>query len=307
MDRLLITGGSGLLGLNWACSVRDRFDAVLATHRHSVQLAGTRCVSLELESPAVLMRQIRELAPRLIVHTAGMTSVEQCERFPLDAERANVTLAQHVAVAARELGIKLVHVSTDHLFAGDRAQASEEDEPQPLNVYARTKLQAERLVREVDPAALIVRTNFFGWGHAHRQSFSDWIVNSLRAGKNITMFDDVFFSPILADTLALTTHDIVAKDGRGVYNVVGETRVSKFDFANQIADCFGLSKALITRGRISDSSLSVTRPRDMSLDNAKVRNLLQRNLGSVNDFLAELHWQEQQGRAAELRNAVTEK
>lgn len=304
--RVLLTGGSGLLALNWACCVRRRFDVVLGTHRHRVSLAGTRSVALDLSSPERFTEQLRELAPDVVIHTAGMTSVEQCERFPQDAERANTLLAQHVSVAARACGIRLVHVSTDHLFAGDRPLLSENDRPDPLNAYARTKLRAEERVQAADPQALIVRTNFFGWGHAHRQSFSDWIIGSLRAGRTITMFDDVFFTPILADDLAVAVHELVAGGAAGVYHVVGEERISKYDFAHKVAAHFGLPRALIARGQIGKSGLRVPRPRDMSLDNTKARARLGHGLGAVGDFLEKLFRQEQQGRAAELRNAVTE-
>jgi dTDP-4-dehydrorhamnose reductase len=121
------------------------------------------------------------------------------------------------------------------------------------------------------------------------------------------MFDDVFFTPILADTLALVTHELAEKNASGTFNIVGEERLSKFDFANCVAERFGFSKALIMRGQISRSALSAARPHDMSLDNTKVRGLLGRNLGSLNDFLGELYRQERQGRTAELRNAVMEK
>lgn len=306
MDRLVITGGSGLLALNWACRMRRQFDVILGTHRHPVSLEGVRSVALDLESPNQLSRQLQVLEPKLVIHTAGMTSVEQCEQQPRDAEHANAGLTKNVAIATHGLGIKLVHISTDHLFTGNRPQSSEKDKPQPLNVYARTKLRAEGLVGEIDPQALIIRTNFFGWGHVYRQSFSDWIIQSLRAGREITMFDDVFFTPILVDDLALTAHEIIAKGASGVYNVVGEERISKYDFAYKVATCFGLSHALIARGQIGKSRLSVLRPRDMSLGNMKVRGLLRRQLGSVDDFLKELSRQEQRGRVAELRNAVRE-
>lgn len=304
--RVLITGGSGLLALNWASCMRHRFDVVLGTHRHRVRLAGTQSVALDLSSVERFARQLRDLAPGLVIHAAGMTSVEQCEHLPAGAEYANTCLAHQVSQATRQQDIRLVHISTDHLFAGDRPLSSENDQPHPLNVYARTKLHAEELVLATDPQALIVRTNFFGWGHASRESFSDWIIGSLRAGRTITMFDDVFFTPILADDLAIAVHELVAQDAVGVYHVVGEERISKYDFAHKTAACFGLPHGLIVRGRIGDSGLRVPRPHDMSLDNAKARGRLGRRIGGADDFLGELFRQERQGRAAELRNAVTE-
>lgn len=306
MDRLVITGGSGLLALNWACRMRHRFDVILGTHRHKVNLEGARSVALDLESPIHLSHQLQALEPKLVIHAAGMTSVEQCEQRPRDAEHANAGLTKNVAIATHALGIKLVHISTDHLFSGSRPRVAEEEVPEPLNVYARTKLRAEEWAREANPKTLIVRTNFFGWGHLYRQSFSDWIITSLRSGRRITMFENVYFTPILADRLALVTHDVVAKGISGVLNIAGDERFSKYDFAVRVAERFGLSKALIARGRMDDSKPLVQRPHDMSLDNTKASRLLGRRLGSVDEFLEELHEQENQGRATELRNAVLE-
>lgn len=306
MGRLLITGGSGLLALNWACRMRHQFDVILGTHRHKVDLEGARSVALDLESPERLSHQLQTLAPTLVVHTAGMTRVEQCEQQPRDAEHANAGLTRNVAIATHALGIKLVHISTDHLFPGSRSRVTEQEPPAPLNVYARTKLQAEEWARAANPETLIVRTNFFGWGHLHRQSFSDWIITSLRSGRRITMFEDVYFTPILADSLALVTHDVVAKGIFGVLNIAGDERFSKYDFAVRVAERFGLPKALVVRGRMDDSKPSVRRPHDMSLDNTKTSGLLGRPLGKVDEFLEELYEQENQGRATELRNAVLE-
>lgn len=306
MDRLVITGGSGLLALNWACRMRHQFDVILATHRHNVDLAGARSVALDLESPNHLSHQLQALEPKLVIHTAGMTNVERCEQQPRDAKHANADLTKNVAIATHKLGIKLVHISTDHLFSGSRPTVVEEEAPAPLNVYARTKLQAEKWAREANPKTLIVRTNFFGWGHLYRQSFSDWIITSLRSGRRITMFENVYFTPILADRVALVTHEMVTKEISGVLHIVGDERLSKYDFAVHVAERFGLSKALVVRGRMDDLKPLVRRPYDMSLDNTKASGLLGRPLGKVGEFLEELYEQEQQGRATELRNAVLE-
>lgn len=306
MKRLLITGGSGLLGLNWACCMRERFDVVLGLHRRPARLPGTRTVTLALENVDVLAAQIETVSPEVIVHTAGLTSVDQCEQQPDLAELANTVLAENVAVAAHRSGARFIHVSTDHLFSGERPMVSESEPPQPLNAYARTKLLAEQRVARVHPEALIVRTNFFGWGHAYRRSFSDWIIGSLRAGHGITMFDDVFFTPILIDDLAATVHEILEWGGQGIYHVVGEERVSKYGFAQRLAKHFVLDWSRVTRGRICQSALSAKRPMDMSLDNTKAREFLNRKIGSLDSFLTRLLLQEQDGRHTELIQAVAE-
>jgi dTDP-4-dehydrorhamnose reductase len=304
--KILITGGSGLLALNWACASRDTHQVVLATHRRRVTLAGVDTLALSLEDPDDLHRELVRLGPDVIVHTAGITSVEECERDPGLARHVYVDLSRNVAGAAKRVGAGFIHISTDHLFPGTRALYAEDAPPEPVNVYGRVKLAAEEAVRDACPGALVVRTNFFGWGHRYRQSFSDWIYYSLSEGREVTMFEDVFITPILADRLATSAHRLLALGASGIYNVVGDERISKFDFGVALASTFGLPERLVRRGTIAASKLSVNRPSDMSLDSAKARALLGGPVGTVAEFLSILERQGREGRRRELLAAVTE-
>ncbi|MDB5901794.1 MAG: NAD(P)-dependent oxidoreductase [Betaproteobacteria bacterium] len=302
---MLLTGGSGLLALNWACAIRDSHEVLLATHRRRADLAGTRSVELALEPLDTLTSALQRLAPDLVIHTAGLTSVDECERDPERSTHVNAALARNVALAAAAAGARLVHISTDHLFAGTRAFYTEAAQPEPLNAYARSKLLAEQWVAQVHPDALIVRTNFFGWGHAHRQSFSDWLYYGLDEGRELTLFDDAWFTPIHADTLAHACHALVDTGASGIYNVVGDERVSKYAFGAKLADTCGFSGALLLHGKIAAARLSAARPPDMSLDNSKARARLGTAFGSVADFLSLLQQQHRAGRREELRAAIT--
>lgn len=305
--RLLITGGSGLLALNWACALRGTWDVTLGTHQHSVELAGVGTHPLVLDDPAQLRAQLEKVSPDLVVHTAGLTSVDRCELFPALAHQANVEIAKNVAQAAATQGAALVHVSTDHLFSGRQSMCTEAEQPQPVNHYGRTKALAETAVMQVNPAALVVRTNFFGWGHATRQSFTDWLIYNLRAGKELSLFDNVFFTPILADALALAAHELVDKGASGVFNLVGDQRLSKYEFARILAQDFSLPQHLLLQHSFDGSELVAARPHDMSLDNRKAREALGRDLGNVPQFLAALRQQELSGRGAELLKSVNPK
>lgn len=302
--RVLLTGGSGLLAINWACALREGWDVVLGTHLHSVDLKGVASCRLDLDDPARLESQIEQLAPDLIVNAAGLTDVDRCEADPALANLVNAELARNVAIVAARIGTGLIHISTDHLFAGDQALGSEEGAPCPLNQYARSKLLGEALVRDACSRVLVVRTNFFGWGHAGRQSFSDWIIYSLRAGKTIPLFDDVHFTPILADVLALTAHDLAARGASGIFNIAGDQRVSKYEFGCRLAKRFGLPEELIRRSQMDGVQLRAPRPNDMSLANAKTRRYLGASLGSLDEYFEALRIQEQQGRRLELLAAV---
>ncbi len=303
--RLLVTGGTGLLGINWAAAMRDRHDVWLATHRHNLSLRGATAIRLPLDSASALAQALDEIRPDIIVHAAGLSNVDDCERDPAAAHAVNAGLAGVVAAVAAERGVKLIHISTDHLFAGARPMATESDAPEPLNAYARTKLEGEHLVAQLCPQALIVRTNFFGWGHAARKSLSDWVLEGLRAGFPLRMFTDVFFTPILAGRLAAAAHQLLDAGASGVVHVCGDERVSKHAFAVRLAAAFGLPPGPIAAGRFADAGLAAPRPLDMSLSNARARGILGRPLGGLDDFFAELRAQEQAGLGLELRQAVT--
>ena len=136
------------------------------------------------------------------------------------------------------------------------------------------------------------------------QSFSDWIIYNLRAGNALSMFDDVFITPILLDILALSAHELVARDTSGIINLVGEERISKYEFALKLASHFNLPKELVRRSKLANVNFKAKRPRDMSLNNEKARKILGGNIGGLDDYLEALILQEE-GRRSELFNAVS--
>jgi len=302
--RLVITGGSGLLALNWACALRNTWDVVLGTHQHSVRLAGTSTSRLNLDNDVQLGHQLDKLSPDLVVHTAGLTSVDRCEADRDLARHANAVIARNIAEVTAKRNILLIHISTDHLFSGDRCFYGEQEPLQPLNEYGRSKALAEGWVGSAHPKALTIRTNFFCWGHRLRQSLSDWLIYNLRDGKILTLFDDVYFTPILADTLALAAHELMEKGASGVFNLGGPDRLSKYEFALRVSAQFGLPVELIQRGQVSQGNLLASRPRDMSLDCSRARQMLGRDLGSIPQYLRDLQTQEVEGRRADLYESI---
>ena len=297
---ILITGGSGLLALNWALAVRDTKDVILALHDRKIKLSGTRTYSLSLESPDEIADELLVLKPSLVIHAAGLTSVEVCEERPNFAEHINIDLAGNLAKVCANLKLPFVHISTDHLFSGDAVNSDENCPIAPLNVYAQTKALAECIVLKEHPKALVIRTNFYGWGTSYRQSFSDLIIQSLRAGREIELFDDVFYTPILVESLAHAVHDLVGLGRCGIFNLVGDERISKKDFGLLIAHEFNLNSNLIKTTQVTRQSNLVRRPLDMSLSNRKAVSVLGRGLGGIQGQVARLHEQELSGVSIEL-------
>ena len=298
---ILITGGSGLLAINWTQAIRKRCNLTLGLHNREISLAQTFTKKIDLESIDDLMRTFEEVGCQAVVHTAGLANVEQCESDPAFAHHVNVTLALNVAKACGRLGIKLVHISTDHLFSGQEPLVSENHPTAPKNVYGTTKAEAENRVSESNPEALVIRTNFYGWGTAYRQSFSDIVIGNLRLNKQITLFQDVFYTPILIEHAAKVVHDLIDLKESGIFHVVGDDRISKYEFGLRIAEEFGLDASKIFPGLLANQFKLTQRPFDMSLSNSKVRNLLGRAIGSIQEQITTLRQQEFSGLAQELQ------
>jgi dTDP-4-dehydrorhamnose reductase len=197
-----------------------------------------------------------------------------------------------------------VHVSTDHLFDGLTSLSTEQAAPRPLNVYASTKLQAEEKVLSLHPHSLVLRTNFFCWGSGIRLSFSDWVIRGLRRGVTLPMFEDVFFTPILADELVYCAHELLELNVNGIFNVVGSQRVSKYEYGSMLAEAIELPQVLIVRAKLENSELKAPRPKDMSLSNERLVRTITRQPGNLTKWFEQLLDQERDGRKRELELAV---
>jgi len=300
--RVLISGGSGLLAVNWVSAVRDLFDVTLGVHNRNVVLAGSCTELLDLESVDNFSRILDRINPHVVIHSAGLTNVEFCESNSELARHVNVTLASNVAKSCEIHKVQLVHISTDQLFSGHESFVTEYQTPDPKNVYGKTKAEAEHIILDANPQALVIRTNFYGWGTSYRRSFSDVIIDALQKGKVVTLFRDVFYTPILVENLATTVHDLIDRNASGIFHVVGDERISKYAFGLKIAEKFGLDPKGITSGLMSERLDLVRRPCDMSLSNQKVRDFLGRKLGGVDQHLNRLKQQKDEGLARTNQN-----
>ena len=273
----LITGGSGLLAKNWVSARLNKNNILLAEHDAPCLVPNTKSIKIDLSCVDDIILALKSNSIDVCIHAAGLTSVELCELNPQLAEYANVVLTKNVAIACSLLGVPFVFISTDHLFSGKIPMSGEDQAIEPLNVYAATKARAESVAFSEHPNPLVIRTNFFGQGHKFRQSFSDYIVENLISGKSINLFEDVFYTPIIASFLANVTHELIEIGAHGIFNIVGSERLSKYDFGIQLAEIFQLDSQLIVPISIDTLHHLVLRPKDMSLSNEKLINFLGRS------------------------------
>ena len=268
--KVLITGGSGLLAVNWALSIRNNYTVTLLLHHKKINLAGVDTGVASLDSLDECLSVLVKYQPDIVIHTAGLTSIEKCESDSNLAHEVNVDLAKNIAIACNQRSVQLVHISTDHLFLGNQEFSTEESFTNPVNNYAKTKLKGEQQVLESCKDAIIIRTNFFGWGTKYRQSFSDIIIKKLKNSEQIDLFSDVFFTPILIDELLKRAHQLIDSNVTGIFNIVSNKRISKYEFGVRLANHFNLDAKLINAVSMNDNENLVKRPRDMSLSNVKL-------------------------------------
>jgi dTDP-4-dehydrorhamnose reductase len=206
-----------------------------------------------------------------------MANVDACEADPEQARKVNSDLpAKLAADVARggARGARLVHISTDAVFDGLRGGYSEEDAPNPLGVYARTKLEGEHRVREADPRAIIARVNLFGWSLSGRRSLGEFFFYNLSAGKRVLGFTDVFFCPILASDIAPILLRMLEKQLSGLYHVVSRECTSKYEFGVRLARRFGLDESLITSASVAEAGLKAARSPNLTLRTDKLNAAL---------------------------------
>jgi dTDP-4-dehydrorhamnose reductase len=271
--RLLITGASGLLGY-WLCHhFSKRYEVTGLCHSHPIGVSGISEIEIDLQERTSLKAVFENALPDIVIHAAGLTDVDKCETHPDLARALNVDLTEEVGELCANMSAKLVHISTDHLFDGSQSFATEITHPKPINEYARTKLQAEASALK-SPQALVLRTNFFGPGRPWRTSFSDWVTRTLLAGEKLTLFHDVYITPLAMAHLCPIIEQLIFREATDIYNVVGSERISKLNLGLRIAKRFGLDTRLIKGVSVDEASLNAPRPKDMSLSSTKLSSLL---------------------------------
>lgn len=249
--RVLITGSNGLLGTK----LLERLLAEPGVEPLGASRAA--CANrylgdfpfwqVDVADTSRVEHLFQEAQPEIILHTAAMTDVDGCERDPEGAWRLNVEAARLVAEAAARHGARLVHLSTEYVFDGREGPYAEDDPPNPISVYGRTKYQGELAVRAAAPDAAVARTTvLFGYAPHVRPNFATWLVARLRSGEPARVVTDQVGSPTLADNLAEMVWALGRDRGaRGVFNTVGATVMDRFSFARVLAEVFGLEARLI--------------------------------------------------------------
>lgn len=283
--RLLISGASGLLGINLALEACKQHEVIGIVHNNVVRTRDFQVVHADLRAEGEAERLIDQYQPDWVINCAALADLEACEANPPLAKKMNQDLPARLAAYVTRGGARLLHVSTDAVFDGRRGEYGEEDEPNPLSVYARTKLEGERAVQEINPQALIVRINIFGWSISGRRSLAEFFFNNLSSGKPVMGFTDVLFCPVLVNDLAQIFLTMMEQNLSGLFHVVAPEHLSKYDFGVELARRFGFDENLIRPTSVAEAGLVAARSPNLTLSVEKLQRHLRQPLPKVKEGL----------------------
>lgn len=248
--------------------------------------------SIDLLDKEKLETFISSFKPEVIINTAAYTDVDGCEIDKEKAWKVNVDGVRNLVNVCKEANhqnashIKLVHLSTDYIFDGKKGPYSEDDLPNPLSYYGKTKLESEKTINENLDDFIIVRSNvLYGWGKNVKSNFVLWAINKLKENQKINVVNDQYNNPTLADNLACAVVELISNKFSGVINIAGREYLSRYDFALKIAEKFGLNKENILPIQTSQLHQPAPRPLKGGLKIEFAQKILKTKLLDVNEGL----------------------
>jgi dTDP-4-dehydrorhamnose reductase len=263
MSTVIVTGSRGLLG---------------ATLMRTLPEAGFRAVALtgDIRDAAAVAKQIAQVAPAHVVHTAAMTDVAACERQPQQAFAVNGEGTKNIVAAARAAGARVLYISTASVFRGDHGDCREADTPEPINAYNQSKREGERHTLDHD-SGMVLRLNLIGIhpDGSRGKNFLEWLLDDIGANKDMTLFADVCINPLSNWTIAALIARILARNRLDKILHIGSRDVLSKAAIGELARArFPGYRGTMQAGSVDAIADGVLRPKQMWLNTDKATALL---------------------------------
>ena len=254
--KVLVIGASGFIGRHLVsrlgatgghevfCTFRSR--PLTADPGNRTRPRGQHWYQLELTDPVELEKLFGLIRPDMVLHLAAMADVGTAERKPDMAAAVNVVATANVARLSEAFGARLLFVSTEYVFNGQRGLYLEDDSPDPTTQYGRTKRDAEReVVRRAFDGSVLRTSIVYGWPAPGRRNFVPALIERLQKGETYSASTQVMRSPVYVEHLVEGMVRLVEDNHPGIHHVAGRDWVSMYEFALAVADSFGLDRNLV--------------------------------------------------------------
>ncbi len=270
--KILGTGMNGLIGSRIIELLKEKYEFENLDRTSGVDITDKEKVSEHIKSSDA----------EVVLHLAAKTDVDGCEKDKdlgenSDAWKINVEGTRNVAQSASESGKKLIYISTDFVFDGNIDSDkfyTEEDIPNPINFYAKTKFEGEKIVQSLGENWIIARLAYPFRANFSKNDFMRAILKRLQEGLTVVAIEDHIFCPTFIDDVALALDTLIANDSKGIFHVVGSQALSPYDASLLIAGNFNLDASLISKTTREDFFKDrAPRPFRLALKNDKIKKL----------------------------------
>ena len=286
--KILIIGGSSLLSLNFVFFLKKKFSLYLACNSQKPKIPSAESFFINFNKINEIEKKINIVNPDIIFLSAALTNIEYCEKYKKKAYKVNYLLNKNIVDLVKNKPIKIIFISSDQVYCGNKTFSKEKDRRSSLNYYTKLKILSENYIIKNFKNSLIIRTNFFGYGPNFRMSFSDKIINDFKEKKEINYFKDVFFTPIYMPIFFRVLVSLINQNISGIFNLCSPDKISKYGFAKKIFELFKFDKNFLKSGFIKEKALLVNRPLDMSMSFAKVSRYINFTIPKLNNQIIKM-------------------
>ena len=259
------------MGWSLCRSLKFRHEVCASFCEHPFQVEGCKFLQIDLTRKTQVFESIGRCRPEIIIHAAAISSADVCEQQKERAWEVNVIGTQNILDAALQYKCRVVYISTDLVFDGERGNYSEIDSPAPVNYYGLTKQEGEKLCLQSGADALVVRITLqYGRGNGVHSSFSDWLMTNLQSGKKVRLFTDQFrtMTSVLDTARGLEIAALCGTAGE-IYHLTSPERVSRYEFGRLFASVFNFPQSLLKQSLMEEVPAAARRPADVSLNGDK--------------------------------------
>ncbi|BAY88271.1 MULTISPECIES: SDR family oxidoreductase [unclassified Tolypothrix] len=287
MKKLLVTGASGFLGWHICQLAKPEWEVYGNYFANSLTIPGIKTLKVNLTDFQELKQIFNDIKPAAVIHTAALSQPNFCQNNPQESYAINVTASCNIAGLCADYAIPCAFTSTDLVFDGLNAPYQETDSVNPLSIYGEQKVQAEIGMLELYPHTAVCRMPLmFGMATPTAKSFIQPFIETLQAGKELSLFIDEFRTPVSGKTAAQGLL-LALEKVQGLIHLGGKERISRYDFMRQLVEVFEIPNAQLKGCRQEDIKMAAPRPKDVSLNSSKAFTLGYQPL-SIKEELAAL-------------------